>query len=258
MELKKTGVLIAQARKERNLTQREVADALHVTVQAVSKWERGLSCPDVHLLEPLSEVLGLTVSDLLLGKQQKKNDFMKKEEIQPALSVKEVLRLLLSSLVIAAFCYLFDVSDREGILPIIHLAPFLFHFLCLLFGTCYSVRQSKDGAYNACHCFWRTAFVLGILWLIFMLLWTNEGDLFRLLADRIFGNAWNDQTQKMTAGLFIGGFIRVRVIDYAYFSGLLLCFTSYVAAEWIIDQKNCKKEVEGGTVDRRTAHRPQR
>ena len=69
MELERTGALIAQARKERNLTQREVADALHVTVQAVSKWERGLSFPDVHLLEPLSEVLGLTVPDLLSGKR---------------------------------------------------------------------------------------------------------------------------------------------------------------------------------------------
>lgn len=229
MELKRTGALIAQTRKERNLTQREVAETLHVTVQAVSKWERGLSCPDVHLLEPLSEVLGLTVSDLLSGRRR--------TERRLALSAKTALRLLLGSVVIAAFCYLFDVSDREGVLPIIHLAPFLFHFLCLLFGICCSVRQSKDGTYNACHCFWRTALVLAILWLIFMLLWTNERDFFWLLADRIFGNAWNDRTQKMTAGLFIEGFIRVRIIDYAYFSGLLLCFTSYVAAEWFIDQR---------------------
>ena len=132
MELEKTGALIARARKERNLTQREVADALHVTVQAVSKWERGLSCPDVHLLEPLSETLGLTVSDLLSGKQRKEINFMKKEKV-PALSVKIILKLLLASLVIAAFCYMFDISDREGILPVIHLAPFLFHFLCLNF-----------------------------------------------------------------------------------------------------------------------------
>lgn len=247
MELERTGALIAQARKERNLTQREVAGALHVTVQAVSKWERGLSFPDVNLLEPLSEVLGLTVSDLLSGKQQKEIDSMKKGVNQPALSVKVVLSLLLASLVIAVFCYMFDISDREGILPIIHLAPFLFQFLCLLFGICYSVRQSKDGAHNACHCFWRAVFVLGILWFILILLWTNDVELWRL-AYRIFGHedAWNDRTQKMTAGLFIEGFIRVRMIDYAYFSGLLLCFTSYVATEWIIDQKTAKKDCRYG------------
>lgn len=246
MELERTGALIARTRKERNLTQREVADALHVTVQAVSKWERGLSFPDVHLLEPLSEVLGLTVSDLLSGKQQNEIDLIKKEERRPALPVKEILRLLLASLIIAAVCYLFDISDREGVLPIIHLAPFLFHFLCLLFGICYSVRQSKDGAHNACHCFWRAARVLGILWFIFILLWTNGVELWQL-SYRIFGHrdAWNDQTQKMTLGLFIEGFIRVRIIDYSYFSGLLLCFSAYVAAEWFIDQKAAKKNGEG-------------
>ena len=238
MELERTGALIAQARKERNLTQREVANALHVTVQAVSKWERGLSFPDVHLLEPLSEALGLTVSDLLSGKQQKEIDLSKREERRPALSGKAVLNMLPASLVIAVFCYLFDISDREGILPIIHLAPFLFQFLCLLFGICYSARQSKDGAYNACHCFWRAVLVLGILWFIMILLWTNDVELWRL-SYHIFGrqDAWNDPAQKMTAGLFIEGFIRVRIIDYAYFSGLILCFTSYVAAEWVIDQK---------------------
>lgn len=243
MELEKTGVLIAQARKERNLTQREVADALHVTVQAVSKWERGLSFPDVHLLEPLSEVLGLTVADLLSGERRKEIDSMKKEDRLPALSVKVILRLLLASLVIAVFSYLFDISDREGIFSIIHLAPFLFQFLCLLFGIYYSVRQSKNGAHSASHCFWRAVLVLAILWFIMILLWTNERDFFWLLADRIFGNAWNDRTQRMTVGLFIEGLIRVRIVDYAYFSGLFLCFTSYVGTEWFMDQKAAKKEL---------------
>ena len=226
--------------------QREVADTLHVTVQTVSKWEQGLGCPDVHLLEPLSEVLGLTVAVSLSGKQRKELDLAKKEERRPALSVKVVLRLLLGSLVITAFCYMFDISDREGILPIIHLAPFLFQFLCLLFGICYSVRPSKDGAHNVRHSFWRTVFALGILWFFFILLWTNGAELWRL-SYRIFGHqdAWNDQTQKMTVGLFIEGFIRVRMIDYACFNGLLLCFTSYVATEWFMDQKTASKEWRG-------------
>ena len=43
MDAIKTGILIAQARKERNLTQKDVAQSLHVSVQAVSKWERGVS-----------------------------------------------------------------------------------------------------------------------------------------------------------------------------------------------------------------------
>lgn len=65
----KTGALIAEARKEKNLTQKDLAQALHVSVQAVSKWERGLNFPDIALLEPLAELLDLSVSELLSGER---------------------------------------------------------------------------------------------------------------------------------------------------------------------------------------------
>lgn len=69
MDAIKTGGLIAQARRERELTQRDLAETLHVSVQAVSKWENGRSCPDIGLLEPLAEALGLTVTELLSGQR---------------------------------------------------------------------------------------------------------------------------------------------------------------------------------------------
>ena len=67
MDAVKTGALIAETRKERDLTQKDLAQSLHVSVQAVSKWERGLNFPDIALLEPLAELLRLTVSELLSG-----------------------------------------------------------------------------------------------------------------------------------------------------------------------------------------------
>ena len=69
MDAQKTGTLIAQARRERGLTQKEIFQALHVSAQAVSKWERGLNFPDLSLLEPLGDCLGLTVSELLSGQR---------------------------------------------------------------------------------------------------------------------------------------------------------------------------------------------
>lgn len=69
MDAIKTGGLIAQTRKEKELTQKDLSERLHVSVQAVSKWERGLSCPDIGLLEPLAEALGLTVTELLSGQR---------------------------------------------------------------------------------------------------------------------------------------------------------------------------------------------
>ena len=65
MDREMLGRFIAQRRKERNLTQRELAEALHVTDKAVSKWERGAGCPDISLLEPLAEALELSVDQLL-------------------------------------------------------------------------------------------------------------------------------------------------------------------------------------------------
>ena len=69
MDAVKTGGLIAQVRREKELTQRDLAERLHVSVQAVSKWERGRSCPDIALLEPLAGALELTVTELLSGQR---------------------------------------------------------------------------------------------------------------------------------------------------------------------------------------------
>ncbi len=69
MDNKKIGQFIAELRKEQRLTQRELAEKLHVTDKAVSKWERGLSYPDVSLLLALAEILGVTVGELLNGER---------------------------------------------------------------------------------------------------------------------------------------------------------------------------------------------
>ena len=67
MDAIKIGRFIAQKRKERNLSQRELAEYLHITDKAISKWERGLSFPDITILIPLSKVLDVSLYDLLTG-----------------------------------------------------------------------------------------------------------------------------------------------------------------------------------------------
>lgn len=69
MDAVKTGALIAQVRKEKGLTQKELAEKVYVSVQAVSKWELGKNFPDLPLMEPLAEALDLTVSELLAGER---------------------------------------------------------------------------------------------------------------------------------------------------------------------------------------------
>ena len=74
MDRLKTGELIAVARREKNLTQKELAQKLHVSDRAVSKWERGAGFPDVGLLEPLAKALDLNVLDLLRGERTEEQD----------------------------------------------------------------------------------------------------------------------------------------------------------------------------------------
>lgn len=69
MDTKATGALIAQRRKQLALSQAELAERLHVTDKAVSRWETGRGMPGLDSLEPLSETLGLSVSELLSGKE---------------------------------------------------------------------------------------------------------------------------------------------------------------------------------------------
>jgi transcriptional regulator with XRE-family HTH domain len=82
MEKEKTGQLISELRKEKGLTQKQLADALNVTDKAVSKWERGLSFPDISMLEPLSDLLGVTIMEILAGERSGGNESMSKEEVQ--------------------------------------------------------------------------------------------------------------------------------------------------------------------------------
>lgn len=65
MNAEYTGQKIAQLRKEKGMTQKALADQLHVTDKAVSKWERGLNFPDLGLMENLAQVLDTTPSYLL-------------------------------------------------------------------------------------------------------------------------------------------------------------------------------------------------
>ena len=67
MDAGKTGKFIAKQRKSMNMTQNELAKKLHITDKAVSKWERGLSFPDISILIPLAEILNISLYDLLIG-----------------------------------------------------------------------------------------------------------------------------------------------------------------------------------------------
>ena len=65
MDAKTFGAFLARVRREQGLTQAELAEQLHVTDKAVSRWERGVGLPDINTLEPLADALGLSLADLM-------------------------------------------------------------------------------------------------------------------------------------------------------------------------------------------------
>lgn len=64
-----TGRLIAELRKQKGFTQKELAEKLMVTDKAISRWETGKGLPDTSLLKPLGDVLGVSITELLSGKR---------------------------------------------------------------------------------------------------------------------------------------------------------------------------------------------
>ena len=80
MDQVKIGRFVKECRKQKNLTQQELADLLGVTFKAVSKWECGKGLPDPSLMLPLCEVLDITVNDLLTGERVSKEEYPKKVE----------------------------------------------------------------------------------------------------------------------------------------------------------------------------------
>lgn len=134
MDHQKTGALIAARRSELGLTQKELAKQLNISDRTVSKWERGAGFPDISLLEPLADALGLTLLELFHGERtpapepEPEKEKAARETVQalrPAIKArleKARLRLIILSVlslaVIAALLILiFRPEKNHAIIP---------------------------------------------------------------------------------------------------------------------------------------------
>lgn len=80
------GAFLLELRKEKGYTQKQLAEKLFVSDKAVSKWERGLSLPDITLLGPLAEILGVTVTELLQAQRISEEKTLTKPEVDALVS----------------------------------------------------------------------------------------------------------------------------------------------------------------------------
>ena len=115
MDPMKTGIIISDARKKLKMTQKDLADKLYVSDKAVSKWERGLCFPDISVLIPLTEILNISLYDLLRG--EKVNNKEVEETIKNTInySNNEIKRnkkkhIIISSIVISIIVLISIIS----------------------------------------------------------------------------------------------------------------------------------------------------
>lgn len=129
MDPQEFGAFVQARRKELGMNQAELAEKLHVTAKAVSRWERGVGFPDIKLLQPLAEALEITIVELMQSKRIEE-DIPKEtaaemvsrtvDQIQEQgkLSLKRKLMLLFGSVVIlAAELFLLWVSNAFDFTP---------------------------------------------------------------------------------------------------------------------------------------------
>ncbi len=132
MDNKQTGRFICERRKELSLNQKDLAKKLNVTDKAVSKWETGRSAPDISMLEPLAEALGVTVAEILKGEKiekEKLNEVSDKIIVQTMKKSRKNISIVIISalliLIIAVCGYLIyhyagsvNSDDTQGIIKV--------------------------------------------------------------------------------------------------------------------------------------------
>lgn len=94
MKKQTLGMMIASLRKEKGMTQMELAGKMGVTDKAVSKWERDLSCPDINSLPKLAELFGISVDELMQVRSEKQKG-------QEQLPLNDIFALVLKAISVA-------------------------------------------------------------------------------------------------------------------------------------------------------------
>lgn len=104
------GTFIAKRRKEKNMTQADLAEKLNVTDKAVSRWERGIGFPDINTIEPLASALEISVPELMKSERILSNEEMRKK--MPKKKITGLTRILLTLFAGTNILYTFGNGDR--------------------------------------------------------------------------------------------------------------------------------------------------
>ena len=148
MDSQKLGSFITEMRKRKGLTQRELAEQLNLTDKAVSKWERGLGLPDLKMIEPLAQALGVSVLDIMRGECTEQKTVPKdhasrvlSDVIDIVLVERKLIRrnttiACLAVLAIVSTVFLIDIHGAFGFI-MVFLPIIMFPISLILLFSCY-------------------------------------------------------------------------------------------------------------------------
>lgn len=174
MDNEKFGKFIKMLRKQKNMTQKELAEKLNITDKAVSKWERGLSFPDITILNSIAEIFNITVTELLNAKIGTKEEIDIEKAINEAVEkitnkkekrekrirkIKKVLQIfslilfILSFVIQVGYIVVLKKHDYEYVIDMLY---YIINEVILVSGTIFIVllfkqKQLKNyRIYNTC------------------------------------------------------------------------------------------------------------
>lgn len=159
MDQSKIGKFISECRKNKNLTQNQLAERLNITDRAVSKWETGRSLPDSSLMIELCKILDITVNELLNGEKdvnaEKQNELLleileQKEKNDKSLLLFEIVFFVMAMIVFIIIMALVNFLEMDLWLRITLIVfSILFFAVCGLIG----IRIEQIAGYYECkHC----------------------------------------------------------------------------------------------------------
>ena len=159
MDQTKIGKFIAECRKQKNLTQMQLAAKLNITDKAISKWERGLSLPDSSIMLELCNILGITVNDLLSGevitmdnynKELEKNlleVIKQKEQADKQLLSLEIFIGYLVSIIFISLVFVASFVQMENWVRIVLIG---IGFILFAAGIGFAIRIEQTAGYYEC------------------------------------------------------------------------------------------------------------
>ena len=159
MDQIKIGKYISKCRKEKKMTQAQLAEKLNITDRAVSKWETGRGMPDSSIMLELCNELGITVNELLCGERLKMDDYnLKFEENLLAVqkekeeSDRRMLKLEMVIGVISSIAFLVLVFTAlfAGLYPIARVALISIGALIFITGVANAIKIEQIAGYYEC------------------------------------------------------------------------------------------------------------